>query len=243
VIDGGEGAVLEQEAVADLVGIDVETHDMAAIVDAEGEGQRGTWDGDRGEVAVRVAQIPKARSHGIGIEAHDLAAGIDVQRVGRQGAGEIDGRVNALVQQKTPDSAGAGVEVDDSADDLAPVVEAQGLGRLAREVDRREAVFLEQVAVAAAAPVLVVPQDLPTVVDPQGRRSQGAWDVDGRVTPAVEEKTAEDEAGGVVPAHNLPAVVDAQGLGLEGVIRVLDRGELAPVEEETGPERVHGIVR
>jgi hypothetical protein len=78
VIDRGEHAVLVEEAVADLVGIHVEAHDVAAIVDAEGEGQRGARDIDRGVDARLVAQIRMDRSVGIGIDARDLTAVVDV---------------------------------------------------------------------------------------------------------------------------------------------------------------------
>jgi hypothetical protein len=87
----------------------------------------------------------------------------DVQRVGAQGTGEVEPRVHTFVQQKAAESARG--EVDGPADDLAAVVEAQGLGRLAGEVDRLEAALVQQIAVAAAAGVLVVTQDLSARVD------------------------------------------------------------------------------
>jgi hypothetical protein len=76
-----------------------------------------------------------ARSLGVGTDARDLATVVDVQRVGRQAPRDIDGRDDSLVQQEAADLAPFGV--DGSADDLAAVVEAQCLGWLARDVDRR----------------------------------------------------------------------------------------------------------
>ena len=96
---------------------------------------------------------------------------------------------------------------------------------------------------AAAARVLVVAQDLPAGVDPQRNRPRGARDVDGRVAPAVEDEPVDGEAGGVVAADDLAAVVDAVGRSLQDGVRVVDRGELPPVKEEPGAERIHGIVR
>jgi hypothetical protein len=51
---------------------------VAAIVDAEGEGQRGARDIDRGVDARLAAQIRMDRSVGIGIDARDLTAVVDV---------------------------------------------------------------------------------------------------------------------------------------------------------------------
>ena len=53
----------------------------------------------------------------------------------------------------------------------------------------------------------------------------------------------DDEALGVVGAHDLAPVVDAVGRRLEDGVRVVDRRELAAVQEIPGPERVDGIVR
>ena len=96
VIDPGVGAVLEQEAVADLVGIHVEAHDVAAVVDAEGDGRYGTGEGNRGEAAVRRSEIHPSRSRGIEIEADGLPASVDVGCRGLQGAGDVDRSVDPL---------------------------------------------------------------------------------------------------------------------------------------------------
>jgi hypothetical protein len=37
MVDGGDGAVLEQEAVADEIGVEVEADDLAAVVDPVGD--------------------------------------------------------------------------------------------------------------------------------------------------------------------------------------------------------------
>ncbi len=95
---------------------------------------------------------------------------------------------------------------------------------------------------ASTARVLVEAQDLAAGVDPERHCFRGAWDVDGLVAPAVEEEPVNGKAGGVIAAHDLTALVDSVGRGLEDGVRVVDRGELAPVEEKTGAERVHGLV-
>ena len=121
VIDRGEGAVLEQEAVADLVGIHVEAHDVAAVVDAEGDGRYGTGEAKRGEAAVRRSEIDPGRSRGIEIEADGLPASVDVDRRGLQGAGDVVRGVNPLVEEE-PVKRSSGIDV--GAHDLAAVVEA-----------------------------------------------------------------------------------------------------------------------
>jgi hypothetical protein len=83
VIDLGEHAILVEEAVADLVGIHVQANDVAAVVDAEREGQRGTRDVNLWCRAVLVAQERVDLALGIGIDARDLTAVVDVQLVPR----------------------------------------------------------------------------------------------------------------------------------------------------------------
>jgi hypothetical protein len=111
--------------------------------------------------------------------------------------------------------------IDVGARDLAAVVEAESWSWEAWNVDRREAAFLEEKAVAAAARVLVDPQDLPAGVDSQRQRSQGPQEVDGLVSPSLEEETVDDEADGVVAAHDPPPVVDAVRSPLRDGIRVI----------------------
>jgi hypothetical protein len=85
VIDRRQDAVCEQEPVADEVAVEVVAQDFAAVVDAEGEGQRGAGRVDPGVVAILAPQVPADPSAGIGIGARDLAAVVDVVRGGRQG--------------------------------------------------------------------------------------------------------------------------------------------------------------
>ena len=177
---------------------------------------------------------------GILVDAGDLAAVVEVDDVCLPSTGDVDRPVDALVQQEPVDRA---PRIDVGARDLAAVVEAESLSWEAWNVDRREAAFLEEKAVAAAVRVLVDPQDLPAGVDSQRQRSQGPRKVDGLVSPSLEEKTVDDEADGVVAAHDPPPAVDAVRSRLQDGIRVIDRGELAPVQKKPGAERIHGIVR
>ena len=111
---------------SDSSGIDVAAHDLAAVVDVEGEGLQGARELDRREDAVGQQKMSDC-SGLIDEAADDLAAVVEVEERGfRGGVRGIDrGEVALLAQQNTMDDP-LGIAVD--ACDLATVVDAGELG-------------------------------------------------------------------------------------------------------------------
>jgi len=70
--------------------IEVESHDLASRVDAEGLGARGAGHLDRREHApiIEKPMLPRA----IGVDPHDLATRVDPAGFGGNGARNIEGR-------------------------------------------------------------------------------------------------------------------------------------------------------
>ena len=74
VIDRREGAALEQEAVANEVGIDGEARNVTAVVDADGRGECGARNIVDGRKGTALGQEGVERSLGIEVGAQNLTA-------------------------------------------------------------------------------------------------------------------------------------------------------------------------
>jgi hypothetical protein len=152
VIGCRDGAILVDEAVPDEVGIEEEAHNIAAVVDTVREGQRGSGDVDPGVITVLVSQVPADRT-GIEVYPHDLTAVVDVVSVRRLSARYINRGVVILAAEKTTGSAV--IEIEERSDDLASIVQTQGLGWRSRDLDGRVVAPVQIIAVALAACVFV----------------------------------------------------------------------------------------
>jgi hypothetical protein len=100
VVDRGDDAVPEQEAMSNLVGVEVEADYVAAVVEADGRG-----DGCAGDVFDRrhdAAREHEAAKCPLAIEggAKDLSSIVDVGDRGLDGTGCVDRSVDAPVEDE-----------------------------------------------------------------------------------------------------------------------------------------------
>ena len=172
-IDRSEFALGQQKAVLSG-GVVVAADDLPAAIDPEGLGARAARDIDRGELAP-VQQKAMARPARVQVEAHDLALVVDAVGKGVGGARRIDGeREGATVPQKPVEVRAGAVHPHE----LTPAVYSGDVGvRRARDIDRRgPRVPVEEEAMPERGGIAVRPDDLTTLVDPEGVSPRGVRD-------------------------------------------------------------------
>src|SRR5580704_8639068 len=188
-VDGGVGAVVQQESV-NPGAVAVAADDVTGCID----GVRASSGGGAGYVESAESapghQVAVTVADRVGVAAADHVGGVDAAGVGVCRARDIEGGVHAVAQQETVPVA----VPDEVPDDVTGVVDAGPAGPAGpaggqRVVEGRVAAVVQQEPVADAAGVEVGPDDVTGGVDLGG---DGLGALSGHVERGVGAVTPQE---------------------------------------------------
>jgi hypothetical protein len=215
IVDGGEEAAAQQEAMRHVGAVPISPDDLASVVDATRSGAFDAQGIIDGGVSAAAEQKAVLIAVDVLVEPDDLAGVVDVECLGvaglRVGQRIVEGGENAAAQEEAV--VAGGVQV--LPDDLALVVQAGCIGTSGGQgiVDDRVIAFAQKKAVrVGAGTVPVRPDDLAHIVDALRTGARGPQRIDGGVSASTQEKAMND-GGRLKKAHDAARVVDARYIG------------------------------
>jgi hypothetical protein len=211
ILDGGEEAAAQQEAMRHVGAVPISPDDLAGVVDARCSGAFDAQGIIDGGVSATTEQKAVLIAVDVLVKPDDLAGIVDVECLGVAGlcVGQriVEGGENAAAQKEAV--VAGGVQV--LPDDLTLVVHADCIGTSGGQgiVDDRVIALAQKKAVrVGAGTVPVRPDDLTHIVDALHTGARGPQRIDGGVSASTQEKAMND-GGRLIKAHDAARGVDA----------------------------------